>query len=70
MLKMGTYGFLRFVIPLFPEAAEYWSWLFLFLGVVAVSGKCFGKLKTTAFYKVKHSVSRGIFEINSLMLIK
>ncbi len=30
MLKMGTYGFLRFVIPLFPEAAEYWSWLFLF----------------------------------------
>jgi hypothetical protein len=43
---------------------------FLFLGVAAVVGKCFGKLKTTAFYKVKHSVSLGIFEINSSMLIK
>ncbi len=36
MLKMGTYGFLRFVIPLFPEAAEYWSWLFLFIGAVGI----------------------------------
>lgn len=36
MLKMGTYGFVRWVIPLFPEAAEYWAWLFLILGVIGV----------------------------------
>lgn len=36
MLKMGTYGFLRFVLPLFHEAALYWSWVFLFLGVVGI----------------------------------
>lgn len=36
MLKMGTYGFIRWVIPLFPEAAEYWAWLFLLIGVVGI----------------------------------
>lgn len=36
MLKMGTYCYLRWVIPLFPQAAEYWAWLFLFLGVVGI----------------------------------
>lgn len=36
MLKMGTYCFLRWVIPLFPDAAEYWAWLFLSLGVIGI----------------------------------
>lgn len=36
MLKMGTYCFLRWVIPLFPDAAEHWSWLFLLLGVIGI----------------------------------
>ncbi len=36
MLKMGTYGFLRWVIPLFPDAAEYWAWVFLVLGVIGI----------------------------------
>jgi NADH-quinone oxidoreductase subunit M len=36
MLKMGTYCFLRWVIPLFPDAAEYWAWLFLTLGVIGI----------------------------------
>lgn len=36
MLKMGTYGFLRWVIPLFPDAAEYWAWVFLVLGVMGI----------------------------------
>lgn len=36
MLKMGTYCFLRWVIPLFPDAAEYWAWLFLVLGVIGI----------------------------------
>ena len=36
MLKMGTYGFLRWTIPLFPEASEYWAWLFMTVGVIGI----------------------------------
>lgn len=36
MLKMGTYGFLRWTLPLFPEAVEYWSWLFLLVGTIGI----------------------------------
>jgi NADH-quinone oxidoreductase subunit M len=36
MLKMGTYGFLRWALPIFPEAAQQWSWIFLILGVVGI----------------------------------
>jgi NADH-quinone oxidoreductase subunit M len=35
-LKMGVYGFLRFVIPLVPDAFSAWAWLIAALGVVAV----------------------------------
>jgi len=35
-LKMGVYGFLRFVLPLVPEAFTTWSWLIAVLGVVAI----------------------------------
>lgn len=36
LLKMGTYGFLRFAIPLFPNAATFFGPVFLFLGVVGI----------------------------------
>jgi NADH-quinone oxidoreductase subunit M len=36
MLKMGTYGFLRFAIPLFPEIAIEAAPLFLALAVVGI----------------------------------
>lgn len=36
MLKLGVYGFFRLVLPLFPVAADYWSWLFIFVGVVGI----------------------------------
>ena len=36
LLKMGGYGFLRFSIPLFPEASEYFAPLVFGLSVVAV----------------------------------
>ena len=35
-LKMGVYGFLRFVMPLVPDAFSTWSWLIAVLGVVAI----------------------------------
>lgn len=35
-LKIGTYGFLRFVIPLLPEASKEWFWLMALLGAVGM----------------------------------
>ncbi|HEV8479833.1 MAG TPA: NADH-quinone oxidoreductase subunit M [Candidatus Eisenbacteria bacterium] len=36
LLKMGTYGFLRFAIPLFPNAATLWMPLILGLAVIGI----------------------------------
>lgn len=73
MLKMGTYGFLRIVIPMFPEAASYWSWLFLFLGVVGiVYGAMVAMVQTdvkklVAYSSVSHMgyVMIGLFALNT-----
>lgn len=73
MLKMGSYGFLRFVIPLFPEAAEHHAWVFLFLGVIGI---IYGALvamvqpdvkKLVAYSSVSHMgyVMMGLFAMNA-----
>ncbi len=36
MLKLGTYGFVRFGLYLFPEASHYFAPLFLTLGVIGI----------------------------------
>jgi NADH-quinone oxidoreductase subunit M len=36
MLKMGTYGFLRFVLPLFPESSVRWAGLMIALAVIGI----------------------------------
>jgi NADH-quinone oxidoreductase subunit M len=36
MLKLGAYGFLRFSLPITPDAAHEWSPLIIFLSLVAV----------------------------------
>jgi NADH-quinone oxidoreductase subunit M len=36
MLKLGAYGFLRFSLPIAPDAAHEWAWLMLTLSLVAV----------------------------------
>jgi len=60
LLKMGTYGFLRFSIPLFPEAAHACAPL---IGVLAVIGIIYGALvamvqpdlkKLVAYSSVSH----------------
>lgn len=72
MLKMGTYGFLRWAMPIFPEATEYWAWLFLILGVVGI---IYGALvamvqpdikKLVAYSSVSHMgyVMIGMFVMN------
>lgn len=72
MLKMGTYGFMRFALPLFPEAAQHYAWIFLLLAVVGI---IYGALvamvqsdikKLVAYSSVSHMgyVMLGLFAFN------
>ena len=36
MLKLGAYGFLRFSLPIVPDASREWAWLIIGLSLVAV----------------------------------
>ena len=36
MLKLGAYGFLRFSMPILPDAAKEWAWLIIALSLIAV----------------------------------
>ncbi|HPI41264.1 MAG TPA: NADH-quinone oxidoreductase subunit M, partial [Pseudobdellovibrionaceae bacterium] len=74
MLKMGTYAYLRWVIPLFPEASEYWGWLFMTLGTIGI---IYGALvamvqkdikKLIAYSSVSHMgyIVLGLFAMSSL----
>ena len=36
MLKLGAYGFLRFSLPILPDASHQWAWLIITLSLVAV----------------------------------
>jgi len=73
LLKMGTYGFLRFALPLFPDAARYFTPLFSWL---AILGILYGALvsmvqpdlkKLVAYSSVSHLgfVMLGIFALTS-----
>lgn len=73
MLKMGTYGFLRWVIPMFPEATEHYGWIFIAAGVIGI---VYGALvamvqpdikKLVAYSSVSHMgyIIVGIFTMNA-----
>ena len=36
LLKMGTYGFLRFSVPMLPEATKHYAWLMMVVSVIAI----------------------------------
>ncbi|MEO5843263.1 MAG: NADH-quinone oxidoreductase subunit M, partial [Caldimonas sp.] len=36
MLKLGAYGFLRFSLPITPDASHKWAWLIVALSLIAV----------------------------------
>ena len=36
MLKLGAYGFLRFSLPIAPDASREWAWLIVALSLIAV----------------------------------
>ncbi len=72
LLKMGTYGFLRFALPLFPDAAHAAQPLFLTLAVIGI---IYGALvamvqtdikKLVAYSSVSHLgyVMLGLFSFN------
>ena len=73
LLKMGTYGFLRFNIPLFPQAALQaapWIALFATIGIIygaAVSYAQGDVKKLVAYSSVSHLgfVMLGLFALNS-----
>jgi NADH-quinone oxidoreductase subunit M len=72
LLKMGTYGFLRFNIPLFPDAtvkAAPWIALFATIGIIygaAVSYAQADVKKLVAYSSVSHLgfVMLGLFALN------
>jgi len=71
-IKLGTYGFLRFVIPLLPEAAKEWAWVMLALGAAGiVYGAMIAMIQTNlrrllAFSSLGHmgAVMIGLFSLN------
>jgi NADH-quinone oxidoreductase subunit M len=72
LLKMGGYGFLRFSIPMFPEASGQLTWLILGLSMVAVVYTSLVALvqddmkKLIAYSSVAHMaiVTVGLFTFN------
>ncbi len=74
LLKMGTYGFLRFNIPLFPEAALQaapWIALLAVIGIIYGAAVSFAQAdvkKLVAYSSVSHLgfVMLGMFALNPL----
>jgi len=71
-VKLGTYGFIRFIIPLLPEASREWYWLMAAFGA---AGILYGSLialvqsnlrRVLAFGSLSHmgAVIIGIFSLN------
>ena len=74
MLKLGAYGFLRFSMPILPDASREWAWLMIalsliaiiYIGVVALVQQDMKKL--VAYSSVAHMgfVTLGFFVFNPL----
>jgi len=74
MLKLGAYGFLRFSLPITPDAAHQWAWLMIalsltavvYVGLVALVQQDMKKL--VAYSSVAHMgfVTLGFFIFNDL----
>ena len=74
MLKLGAYGFLRFSMPIAPDASREWAWLIIalsltaviYVGLVAMVQKDMKKL--VAYSSVAHMgfVTLGFFIFNDL----
>ncbi len=73
MLKLGTYGYIRFGVYLFPQAAHDLAWIFLTLGVIgilyaaAVATMQKDLKRLVAYSSVAHLgfIVLGIFSLNT-----
>lgn len=69
MLKIGGYGFLRFTLPIVPDAGHEWAWLVIALSLIAIVYIGFVALvqqdmkKLIAYSSISHMgfVTLGIF---------
>ena len=74
MLKLGAYGFLRFSMPIAPDATREWAWLMITLSLIAVIYVGLVALvqrdmkKLVAYSSVAHMgfVTLGFFIFNDL----
>ena len=74
MLKLGAYGFVRFSLPILPDASRQWAWFMIalsliaviYVGLVALVQKDMKKL--VAYSSVAHMgfVTMGFFLFNDL----
>jgi NADH-quinone oxidoreductase subunit M len=72
LLKLGAYGFIRFSIPMFPEASQYFAPLVWSLSIIAIIYASLVALvqedmkKLVAYSSVAHMgfVTIGIFSVN------
>ena len=74
MLKLGAYGFLRFSLPITPDASHSWAWLMVglsliavvYIGLVALVQSDMKKL--VAYSSIAHMgfVTLGLFMFNEL----
>ena len=75
MLKMGTYGFVRFSLPITPDASHTLDWLMILLSLIAVVYIAFVALvqkdmkKLIAYSSISHMgfVTLGFFIIFSIV---
>lgn len=75
MLKMGTYGFLRFSLPITPDASATLDWLMITLSLIAVVYIAFVALaqkdmkKLIAYSSISHMgfVTLGFFIVFSIL---
>jgi len=76
LLKLGTYGFIRFSLPLFPEASFYFSPLVYSVAVIGIVYPSFTAIRQTDFKRIiaytsiahMNLVILGIFSFNVIGL--
>jgi proton-translocating NADH-quinone oxidoreductase chain M len=76
LLKLGTYGFLRFSLPLFPEASFYFSPLVYTMAAIGIVYPSFTAIRQTDFKRIiaytsiahMNLVMLGIFSFNTIGL--
>ena len=76
LLKLGTYGFLRFSFPLFPEASFYFTPIVYLLAIIGIVYASFTAIRQTDFKRIiaytsvahMNLVMVGLFSFNTIGL--